>query len=191
MKRIDEDKIKAILRLIDESRGDLLPEWLDDYTNIKDIPEPGKELFFYESKVFTIDGVDEAINQAKKVVELQMSANPDIKTLAGGYTIFSAESDENSKVKYVLGIYTDSYLGESISFDGVKKFYTRVKRRPTPLTRKEIGTSMTSRTITSAAPSIDIDYDYDSWELYGEGEDGKEIIMLADRLRRFKTPNLK
>ena len=50
---------------------------------------------------------------------------------------------------------------------------------------------MTSRTITTAAPSIDIDYDYNSWELYGEGEDGKEIIMLADRLRRFKTPNLK
>ena len=191
MERIDENKIKAVLRLIDESRDDLLPEWLDDYTDIKDIPEPEKELFFYESKVFTIDGVDEAINRAKKVVELRMSVDSSIKTLAGGYTIFSAEGDENSKVKYILGIYTNSYLGENISFDEVKKFYTRVKRRPTPLIRRRIGTSMTSRTITTAAPSIDIDYDYNSWELYGEGEDGKEIIMLADRLRRFKTPNLK
>lgn len=175
-----DQKIKSVLKLIDEAWEHDYPDWLDEDTNLCEIPQPDKELYFYESNSFTTDDIDKAIIQTKKVVKLVNPREKELVIDSIGYTLYGYDIEEDTKIKYKLGICTTNYLGESISFDGVKNFYKRVKLRRPIIKDLPLATYLDE---SNSAPCIDIT----DWSLYGGGD---EIIMLADRLRRFKTPKI-
>lgn len=177
-----DQKIKSVLKQIDETWGHDYPDWLDDDTNLSKIPKPEKELYFYESDSFTTDNIDKAVVQTKRIVKLVNTCEKEFVIKSLGYTLYNKKED--TKVKYVLGICTTDYLGESISFEGVKNFYKRVKLQRPIIKDLPLTTYLTSGSLSSAAPFIDIE----DWSLFGGS--GNEIIMLADRVRGFKTPKI-
>ena len=168
-------KIKPVL-------NETYPDWLDDDTNLSKIPKPEKKLYFYESNSFTTDNIDKTVVQTKRIVKLVNACEKEFVIKSLGYTLYNKKED--TKIKYVLGICTTDYLGESISFEGVKNFYKRVKLQRPIIKDLPLTTYLTSGLLSSAAPFIDIE----DWSLFGGS--GDEIIMLADRVRRFKTPKI-